>query len=355
MRHSTALLIVTALSGIARGFGYHDSFTNGTPISGITGRNATLGGIRALPALSPAGIFMNPGELGFIDGFAVSVDGGMLRWTETVYDMFRANRGGQVIGAATLAAASDLGPLTAAAGVAKVADFDYSGTHNSFNPYTGYLDSVEVAFVTGSQWEYLAGVSTMLAGSVSAGVSGGVRVMSADYDYFFSDKTFGGGDSTAQWSRSGSEFCWHAGLVAASPLVSAGVSYSSGTEFYSPSLAFGGSVVSPHINNTITGFEAEIVSPFDRNDFTGKLFIESPITSRFDIRTAVLFYEGYESSRTSLGFGLGGGYRSGENLDLSVGCLLNSRSRSGNAFPGESADRIEDATVSLVGGAVLRM
>lgn len=355
MRHFAGALAVIALSGLALGFGYHDSFSNGTPNSGITARNATLGGIRALPSYTPAGIFMNPGELGCLDGFTVSVDGGLLRWTETVYDIFRANRGGQVIGAATGAVATRLGPLVAAAGFAKVADFDYAGTHNSFNPFTGYLDSVEVAYVTGNQWEYLAGVSTRLSDVVSAGVSGGVRTMSADYEYFFSDKTFGGGDSTAEWSRSGTEFCWHAGFVAMSDLVSAGVSYTSGTEFYSPSIAFGGSVVSPHINNTRTGFEAEIVSPLDRNDFTGKLFIESPITDRFDIRTAVLFNEGYESSRTSLGFGLGGGYRSGENLDLSVGCLLNSRSRSGSAFPGETADRIEDATVALVGGAVFRM
>lgn len=352
MRPFCNLLAVVFLSGVVFGFGYNDSFTNGTPIPGITARTASTGGLRSLPTFTPAGLFMNPAELGLLDGLTLSLDSGMLRWTETVYDMLGANRGGQILGASTGALAVRTGPVVLGAGVAKVADFDYAGTHNTYNPYSGNLDSVEVAYVSGSQWEYLSGASFRLFHGVFGGVSAGVRTISADYDYFLSDKTFGGTDSTAQWSLSGHEFCWHAGLVASSDLATAGISYSSGTENFYPSLALGGSVVSPHINNTRTGFEAEIVRPFFRNDFTGKLFIESPLTSRFDIRTAVTFNESYQSSRTSLGFSLGGGYRFGDDLDVSIGCLLSSRSRSGAAFSGEDADKIEDSTISLVLGAV---
>lgn len=352
MRPFHTILAVVFVSGAVFGFGYNDSFTNGTPIPGMTARTASIGGLRSQPTMSPAGLFMNPAELGLLDGLNLSIDSGMLRWTETVFDMIGANRGGQILGAATGAFSMRTGPVVLGAGVAKVADFDYAGTHNSYNPYSGNLDSVEVAYVSGSQWEYLSGASTRLFGGVFGGVSAGVRTIRAEYDYFLSDKTFGGTDSTAQWALSGNEFCWHAGLVTLSDLASAGISYSSGTENHYPSLAFGGSILSPHINNTRTGFEAEIIRPFFRNDFTGKLFIESPLTSRFDIRTAVTFNESYQSSRTSLGFSLGGGYRFGDDLDVSVGCLLSSRSRSGGAFPGEDAEKIDDSTISLVAGAV---
>jgi hypothetical protein len=352
MRSFSLVLAVFVVSGVVLGFGYNDSFTNGTPIPGITARTASIGGLKAQPTMTPAGLFMNPAELGLLHDHTLSLDSGMLRWTETVFDMVGANRGGQILGTATGAFATRTGPVVIGAGLAKVADFDYAGTHNTFNPYSGNLDSVEVAYVSGSQWEYLAGASLGVFRGVFGGVSAGIRTMKAEYDYFLSDKTFGGTDSTAQWTVSGSEFCWHAGLVTASDLASAGISYSSGSEHYYPSLAFGGSIVSPHINNTRTGFEAEIVRPFFRNDFTGKLFIESPLTEQFDIRTAVTFNESYQSSRTSLGFSLGGGYRFGDDLDVSVGCLLNSRSRSAGAFAGEDADKIEDATISLVAGAV---
>jgi len=352
MRPYPLLLAALILSGVAFGFGYNDSFTNGTPIPGITARTASIGGLVSQPTMTPAGLFMNPAELGLLQGLTISLDSGMLRWTETVFDMLGANRGGQILGTATGALALRTGPLVIGAGAAKVADFDYAGTHNTYNPYSGNLDSVEVAYVSGSQWEYLSGASLMLFRGVFGGFSAGVRTISADYDYFLSDKTFGGTDSTAQWTLSGNEFCWHAGLVTVSDLASAGVSYSSGSEHHYSSLAFGGSIVSPHINNTRTGFEAEIVRPFFRNDFTGKLFIESPLTEQFDIRTAVTFNESYQSSRTSLGFSLGGGYQFGDDLEVSVGCLLSSRSRSGGAFAGEDADKIEDSTISLVAGAV---
>lgn len=352
MRPFLPISAVIVVSGVVFGFGYNDSFTNGTPIPGMTARTAAIGGLKAQPTLTPAGLFMNPAELGLLDGVTLSLDSGMLRWTEKVFDMIGANRGGQILGTATGAFAARTGPVVIGAGAAKVADFDYAGTHNTFNPYSGNLDSVEVAYVSGSQWEYLAGASCRLIRGVFGGISAGVRTVSAEYDYFISDKTFGGTDSTAQWSLSDNEFCWHAGIVTTSTLASAGVSYSSGSEHYYPSLAFGGSIVSPHINNTRTGFEAEIVRPFFRNDFTGKLFIESPLTEQFDIRTAVTFNESYQSSRTSLGFSLGGGYRFGDDLHVSVGCLLSSRSRSGGAFIGEDADKIEDSTISMVAGAV---
>ncbi len=347
----TAVLVI---SGTLAGYGYYDSFTTGTPIGGVTSLATALGGLKAQPLGGPSEVFMNPAGLGLLQDFSLSVDGGALRWTETVNGDIVTNRGGEALGAAALAIAVPLEPLVLAAGIAKIADFDYAGTHNSFNSYTGDLDSVEVAYVTGSQWEYLAGISGRLSDGFSAGLSGGVRRINAEYDYYFSDRTFGGVDSTAQWTVSEGEFCWHGGLVTTSELASAGVSYTSGTDYFHPVLAFGGSVVSPHINNTRTGFEAEIGRPFDRNDFTGKLFIESPLTARFDIRASVLFNEGYRASRTSVGFGLGGGY-SFDALDLSVGCLVNSRSRSGSAFPSEDAESVEDSSISLVFGSIFRL
>ncbi len=355
MRYLSFPLFIMLLSGIAMGFGYYDSFNNGSPISGFTSATASLGGLRSQPASTAAGLFMNPGELGLLAGTVISVDGGSLRWTEAVHDTtYQLNRGGQILGTATAAAATGLGSFVFAAGAAKVADYDYEGTHNTVNAYSGDLELVEVAWVTGSQWEYLAGVSRRLLPGVSLGFSGGVRTTYAEFDYYFSDKTFGGIDSTAQWTIDENEFCWHAGLVTTSELARAGVSYSSGTGNYYRTIAFGGSVVSPHIANTRTGFEAEVVDPFDRNDFTGKLFIETPITVNFDMRTSVLFMEGYQTSRTSLGFGLGGGYTSGDNLELSVACLWKGRTRS-DAFPNEQADRVDDSTISLVVGSVYRI
>jgi hypothetical protein len=346
----TAVLVV---SGTLFGYGYYDSFTTGTPTGGLTSRATALGGLKAQPLGGPSDIFMNPGALGLLEDVSVSIDGGALRWTETVNGDIVTNRGGEALGAAAWAVAFPLESLVLAAGVAKAAEFDYAGTHNSFNTYSGHLDSVEVAYVSGSQWEYLAGISGRITEGIGAGFSGGLRTVNADYDYYFSDRTYGGVDSTAQWTVSEADFCWHGGLVTTSELASAGVSYTSGTDYFHPVLAFGGSVVSPHIGDTRTGFEAEIGRPFDKNDFTGKLFIESPLTTRFDIRAAVLFNEGYRASRTSVGFGLGGGYNLG-SLDVSVGCLVNSRSRSGSAFPSEDAESVEDSSISLVFGSVYR-
>ena len=355
MKCFTLSLAILAVSGTTLGFGYYDSFNNGSPNGGFTAESAVLGGIKAQPIATPAGLFMNPGALGLITGQALSVDGGLERWTETVYDAnFRIHRGGQVLGVATAAAAAHLGPVVVALGAAKVADYDYFGTHNTIDPYTAQLTSVEIARVSGTRWEYVAGLSGMVYRGLYAGFSGGVRAVSADYDYTFSDRTFQGADSTSQWEVSANEFCWRAGLASISDLVSAGVVYSSGSDYHYSSVAFGGSVISPHINNTRTGFEAEVVRPFDTNDFIGKLFIDTPVTSRFDLRTSVVFVEGFQATRTSLGFGLGGGYRSGENLEVSVGCLWKGRTRT-NAFPNEQADGVDDNSISLVLGSVFRL
>ncbi len=345
---------ILVIPGSLFGYGYHDSFSTGTPTAAFTSRAAALGGLKAQPMGGPSDIFMNPGALGLLEGVSVSVDGGALRWRETVNGDIVTNRGGEVLGVATLAVAVPLEPFVLAAGAAKTADFDYAGTHNSFNAYSGDLDSVEVAFVTGSQWEYLAGISRRLVGGLSAGLSAGVRTVGADYDYYFSDRTFGGRDSTARWTESAREFCWHGGLAVVSELASAGVSYASAGDYSHPVLVLGGSVVSPHINNTRTGFEAEIGRPFEKNDFTGKLFVESSLTPRFEMRASVLFNEGYRAGRTSVGFGVGGGY-SFDALDVSLGCLVNSRNRSGSAFSGEDAESVEDGSISLVFGSVFRL
>lgn len=346
-------MMMPVMAGVVLGFGYFDSFDKGSPIPGVTALNASLGGLRSQPVNSPAGLFLNPGELGLLEGVTASLDGGVLSWKEVVIDTTSSvHRGDDILGAATGGLAVRAGFLVVALGFAKVADFDYAGTNNTVNPYTGSLESVEVAWVSGSQWEYLGGIGGTLPGGIHAGFSGGIRTVGVDYDYVFIDKTIFGRDSTASWRVSGQEFCWHAGLVTVSELVTAGLSYSSATEYHSPTLALSGSVVSPHINNTRTGFEGELSDPFNRNDFTGKLFFATPITESFTLRSSVIFDEGHQADRTSLGFGLGGDYNRGNSLGLSLGCLWRSRSRRGSAFPNETADRVNDSSISLVLGSV---
>ena len=56
---------------------------------------------------------------------------------------------------------------------------------------------------------------------------------------------------------------------------------------------------------TTVGFEAEISSPFDQNQFLGNLFIKMPLTEAVNILTSVSFDDNRVANRAGLGFGLG--------------------------------------------------
>jgi hypothetical protein len=269
-----------------------------------------------------------------------------LSWTEEVVDststVQRSSRGlGSVSGAGAYRVSPD---LVMAVGVAMVSDFQYDGTHFlPEDPSHPGIDVIETLISEGGLWEALGGASWSPADYLSAGVSAGLRFGEVSYDYTFDEKFTPEVDSTATWSWDLSEPCYHAGIVIGDDLISGGVTYTSGTtDRYYSRLCIAGRATAEHIGNTTMGFEGELIAPFDRNYFKGKLSIETPIRPTINLRAGVGFNEGENMNRVGTAFSVGGDVRSGRfKVELALSNI--SRSRVSTSFPEEYSDYVDDS------------
>lgn len=340
------VLIIAGLPSTALGYGFHDALSHGNSIDVLSLRSAAMVGMRVFGSEGATSLFLNPATLGNVGRLNISVSASTMAWTEEVVDSTSVTqRSGSGMGGLTSAMAYRIGPeLVFGAGIARVSDFQYDGTHYlPENPSHPGIDIVETLVATGGMWEALGGFSWSLTENFQAGVSGGLRFGEVSYDYAYDAKYTPGVDSTSMWSWDLSNACYHAGFVVGDDLMSAGASYTSGSEDrYHSRLSIAGRARAEHIGNTTMGFEGEIVSPFDRNYFNGKLFLETPIRREISLMAGVGFNEGENMSRVGTAFSVGGNYTS-ERIKVEVALSHIGRSRHSTSFPNEYSDNVDDS------------
>lgn len=340
------ILILFIVPEVSLGYGFHDALTYGNTVNVISIRSAAMAGIRVFGAKGASALFLNPATLSEVNSFNMTASSSFLAWTEEVVDttsiIQRAETG---FGSATGAMAFRTGPdLVIGAGVAKVSDNQYNGTHYlPDDPSHPGIDIFERLTAKGGLWEALGGVSCSVTDNFAAGVSAGLRFGEVSYDYSFDRKYTPYVDSTASWSWDMSEACYHAGFTLEGDGLAAGACYTSGSsDHYYSSLALSGNARAEHIGNTTMGFEGEIIDPFNKNYFHGKLSIETPIKHNISIMAGVGFNEGANMNRVGLAFSIGGNYQSGPmKVDLALSHM--GRSRISTSFPKEYSDYIDDS------------
>jgi hypothetical protein len=340
------LVILFIVPKVSLGYGFHDALTYGNSVNVVSIRSAAMVSIRVFGAKGASAVFLNPASLSNVNSFNMTTSASALAWTEEVVDSIditqRAETGfGSFTGAAAFRAGPD---LVIAAGVAKVSDFQYDGTHYlPDDPSHPGIDILEVLVAKGGLWEALGGASWSFTDYFAAGVSAGLRFGEVNYDYTYDRKYTPDIDSTATWSWDQSEACYHAGFTLGDDELAAGACYTSGSsDHYYSSLALSGKARAEHIGNTTMGFEGEIIDPFNNNYFHGKLSVDTPIRSNVNIMAGVGFNEGGNMNRVGLAFSLGGNYQSGRmRVDLALSNM--GRSRTGTSFPNEYSDYIDDS------------
>lgn len=343
---TTLILILFIVPEASLGYGFHDALTYGNIVNVVSIRSAAMAGIKVFGAKGASAVFLNPATLSNVNSFNITTSSSALAWTEEVVDSTSiTQRAETAFGSFTCAMALRTGPdLVIGAGVAKVSDHHYNGTHYlPDDPSHPGIDILEMLQANGGLWEALGGASWSITDKFTAGVSAGLRFGEVSYDYIY-DRTYTPFiDSTASWSWDMSEACYHAGFILEDDEIAAGACYTSGSsDHYYSTLAISGKARAEHIGNTEMGFEGEIVDPFNKNYFHGKLSIETPIRSDVNIMAGVGFNEGANMNRVGLAFSIGGNYQSGRmRVDLALSHM--GRSRTGTSFPDEYSDYIDDS------------
>ncbi len=345
---SSFILILITCSSKILAFGYHDALTNGTVLGGFSPYTVALGTVRAVGASEPASIFTNPAQLS-THPFSIQLSGSSISWAERVIvsDIDKTLRTLVTFDNGMGAVVYPLGEgITVGAGLAKVGEYGYDGMAFLFDDV--YEDSIGVALLvsSGEQIEAMGSFSFVVSDPLSAGISLGMRRVSTESDYQFESFRITLPDSSAFTIRENSEFAWHAGLALNGDLFKSGLSYSSETEDMEDIIAFGGSAYAEHIKKITMGFEAEITSPFDKNQFLGKLFLTMPLTKSLESLVSVSFDDNRIANRAGFGFGMGFSGRVGR-YTIGGGILNRFRARRNTNFPGEFANRVDDSYTIL--------
>jgi len=342
------LLTLTLLivSGISSGYGFHDALNYGNGINAVSTRSAALVGIKVFGSEGASAVFLNPASLSNVNTFNVTASTSFLAWTEEVVDSTsttqRSDKGlGALTGAVAYRAGSD---LVFGAGVARISDHQYDGTHFlPDDPAHPGIDILEVLKADGGLKEALGGLSYSFSENITAGLSAGMRFGQVNYDYTYDEKYTPHIDSTYSWNWEISEFCYHAGLILGDEELSAGISYTSGTtDHYYSRISFAGRARAEHIGNTTMGFGGEIIDPLENNFFNGKLSIETPIRDNMNLLAGVGFNEGENMNRVGLAFSVGGNYSVGP-IRVDVALSNSGRSRKATSFPNEFSDYVDDS------------
>jgi len=345
---SVVLVIVLILvPGASLGYGFHDALNYGNSIDVISVRSAALVGIKVFGAEGASAMFLNPASLSNVNSFNATSSLSYLAWNEEVVDgndkIQRSGTGfGSFTGALAYRAGSD---IVVGAGIAKVSDHQYEGTHYlPENPAYPGIDIVEVLKSSGGLWEALGGASWSITDKFTAGVSAGLRFGEVSYEYHLDEKFTPGPDSTSFWSWDLSEACYHAGFILGDDDLCAGMTYTSASaDHYYSRLSIAGLTRAEHIGDTKIGFEGEIVDPFNNNYFNGKLSIETPIRSSMNLLLGVGFNEGENMNRVGLAFSIGGNYSIGP-VKIDFAMYNSGRSRKSTSFPGEEfSDYVDDS------------
>ena len=342
----TLVLFLVIVPEVSFAYGFHDALTYGNTVNVVSVRSAAMAGVRVFGAKGASAVFLNPASLSNVNSFNITASTSALAWTEEVVDStFITQRAESGFGSATGAVAFRTGPdLVIGAGLAKVSDFQYNGTHYlPDDPSHPGIDIFERLLAKGGLWEALGGASWSVTDNFVAGVSAGLRFGEVSYDYSYDEKYTPYVDSTASWSWDMSEACYHAGFTLGDDELAAGACYTSGSsDHYYSTLTLSGKARAEHISNTEMGFEGEIVDPFNKNYFHGKISIETPVMQNINIMTGVGFNEGANMNRVGLAFSIGGNYQSGRTrIDLALSHM--GRSRTGTSFPDEYSDYIDDS------------
>ncbi len=348
------LAIYTLLVGVfatsAFSFGYYDSITRGTMIQGLSPATTSLGSVRALGVQEPVGVFFNPAQTAALP-FGVQLTCSSIQWSESVIqtDVEKMVRTYLTHDNGAAAIVYPAGIFVVGAGIAKVGEFGYEGSHTVYDDPDDPEIGVAVLYADGVQWETLGSVSAMITDKMSAGISAGMRTVHADYAYIFNSHEYLIPDSSSVWSVDDREFAWHAGIALDGEMFDSGISYSSETDYMDDIIAFGASALAPHLKNTTVGLEAQIASPLDHNRFVGDMFVKMPFNTKLNALVSVSFDDNRVASRAGLGFGLGFDLRLGR-FDLAVGLLNRFKSRKNTAFPNEQSDRVDDSFTMLTLG-----
>ncbi len=347
MKWIISFLFVSIFIPQAFGFGYFDSIHSGTIMPGVSPASTALGSLRSLGVKEPVSMFLNPAQTANLSSM-VQISGASIHWQEKVIesDIDKTVRTFVTNGNGSFAFILPVGEVTMGAGLAKIGEFGYEGIHTLYDDPEDPELGVVVLYADGAQWESVGQISALITEQFSVGFSAGLRMVKADYEYYFNSHQFLLPDSSAAWSIEDKEFAWHGGLAYSGDMFHSAASYSSKTDYMYDILAFGGSALAPHLNNTIVGFEAQVSSLTDDSKFLGNVFFKTSLTQEVLALVSVSFDDNRVANRAGLGFGLGieATY---DKFAFSGGILNRFRSRKNTAFPAEASDRVDDSFTAL--------
>jgi hypothetical protein len=304
-------LMLLLVPSILFAYGFLDALNGGTALPGIHPNSLGLGGARAVGFGDAASIFLNPADIYRIPGssYTVAVGGAVAR--ELVTDSLGKRRSDQIaFGNALVAFKLQPSPsLAVGAGLARITDASYSAIvyiYETEPPDIGRIIADTSAESSGSLWEAAGCVAYRLAPWLNAGLSAGMRFGGSDMDFEFIDRENHDNDSTWTESWEESVFCWHAGVIFPLELTSIGISYASGSDYYSDRIAVGGVFYTDASNQGAIGIEGELVSISDEPEFTARIFGRFSPEGAIRFRGGLFFTDKGDSQTSSvLGFSVG--------------------------------------------------
>ena len=334
------LLPVLLPSGSALSYSFFDSMKQGTILHHLCPRSAGMSGVSSINIEDPACIFLNPSELADIGGLCLALHFGPSEWEADVNHVGEYNQHTTdlMMSTATFAVAMELGKgFGLGLGVAKVSDFGFNGVNATyFDPdSTECFDLIEYLNASGGLWEIVGGASWRATGYMTLGVSAGVRVGGADYDYWWDLADTPSTDSLSKWTWEVAEPCLHLGaMVDVGLQTTVGACLASGGERY-PSWGSVGVVRSFHVlSGGVLGVEFQGVN-YDGSGIEEnvRVFAEFPYPDIPDLRGvfSMSYTEAMYHARNTLGLSLCLCYR-GERVGLDGAVGFGSRSRMPGAF-----------------------
>jgi len=346
---SSILFVLFLFPGMILAYGYNDASNGGSPLPGIHANSLGLGGARAVGFGDAASIFLNPADLYRIPGsnYTIGIGGAVAR--EVVTDSLGKHRQ-DYIAFGTALAAFKLQPsssLVIGAGVARITDATYESIMYIIEtepPEVGKILADSTVSSAGGLWEAAGCVAYRIAPWMDAGVSVGMRFGGSDLQFEFDDREDDNNDSTWTESWEESELCWHAGFMFPLEMTSIGISYASGSDYYSDRLAAGALFYTDRSNQGAFGIEAEVASIGDANAITARLLGRFSPQGALRFRGCIFFTDrGSSIEGSSLGFAVGTSIAFGR-LILDGAFSASSSDREGTSFGYGYAEDLKDQT-----------
>jgi len=329
-------------------WGFYDAMENGTPLTAITAAQSARGGLWSLPSAEAGCVFLNPAELGVLNGTMLNISGSTVQWRSEIWGASTTGYldGGNA-GTFTAAISARLSnSLAIGGGIARVADFGFNGINNVMEqiaPFTYQISEVQLLDSQGSLWEANAGISLRISEHVIAGLSGGMRFGSGSYHLQTEHQDPTVPDDTVDVSWENSDPCVHAGVLVPLDAGTFGFSATNGTDRYRSRIAFGFQKDFSLLNGSTMGAEFDIQSIDDRPAYSGRAFIFlAQMIPGVRSSYSVGFQRASRYHRTAATLATGARVLLGSfNLDMSVS--WNSRSRKGDDFPDPYIAHIDDS------------